>query len=106
MYRIAAFILLAAAAACSDATAPSGESTIIFRVEPNCGQASLYNLLIDGETVGQRQMAPLDSAKFSVEPGQHTAGAIVAEGMTMTFWYPQSVDLAPNQRYVARLACG
>jgi hypothetical protein len=106
MYRIAALLLLAGAFGCTDATAPSGESTIIFRVEPNCSQSNLYNLLIDGETVSQREMAPLDSAKFSVEPGQHTAGAIVADGMLMTVWYPQVVDLAPNQRYVARLGCG
>lgn len=107
MYRIAALILLGAAAfGCSDPTAPRGESTIIFRVEPNCSQASLYNLLIDGQTVDQREMAPLDSAKFSVEPGQHTAGAIVADGMVMTVWYPQVVDVAPSQRYVARLGCG
>src|SRR5690349_14130165 len=103
MYRIAALFLLAGIVGCSDATAPSGESTIIFRVEPNCNTASLYNLLIDGQTVSQREMAPLDSAKFSVEPGQHTAGAIVADGLVVNFWYPQLVDLAPNQRYVARL---
>ncbi len=106
MYRIAALFLIASVVGCSDATAPSGESTIIFRVEPNCTQSNLYNLLIDGETVDQRQMAPFDSAKFSVAPGQHTAGAIVADGLVMNIWYPQVVDLAPNQRYVARLGCG
>jgi hypothetical protein len=106
MYRIAALFLLVTAYGCSDATAPSGESTIIFRVEPNCSRPNLYNLLIDGQTVGQREMAPMDSAKFSVAPGEHTAGAIVAEGLTVNFWYPQLVDLAPSQRYVARLGCG
>src|SRR5262245_35232733 len=106
MYRFAALILLAGGFACSDATAPSNESTIIFRVEPNCNPTNRYNLLIDCQTVSQREVAPLDSAELSVEPGQHTAGAIVADGLIMNLWYPQLVDLAPNQRYVARLGCG
>lgn len=106
MKRLAALLTLFASLACSDATAPSSVSaTIVFRVAAAC-PANTYHLFIDGKLVGEPELAPLDSAKFSVDPGQHTAGAVNLEGFVTNVWYPQTVTLVAGQRYVQTLNCG
>jgi hypothetical protein len=100
----AVVILLAFVGACANSTEPKNEpAAIIFRSA--CPGERVYNLLIDGQTVDERAMVLGDSAKFSVEPGSHTAGAVSGEGMVVNIWYPQSVTLMANQRYVQTLGC-
>jgi hypothetical protein len=93
--------------ACSSSTAPlSDPSSIVFVVAPNCAPGPTYHLMIDGAEVGARQMVVGDSAVFQVAPGQHAAGAVVVDGLTVSIWYPQVVDLSPRQRYIQTLNCG
>lgn len=97
--------LLLVLAACSDLTAPTASASIVFKIEASCQSPLLYNLLIDGKTVAETTLAARDSVTFVVPAGQHTAGAVVAEGLVLTIWYPQTVTLAPSQRYVQTLRC-
>lgn len=97
--------LIVALSGCQSPSEPALAS-IVFRADPaTCRVPLVFNLLIDAKVVGTPTLAPGDSALFYVAAGQHTAGAIVGEGLTVTLFYPVLVDLEPGQRYRQTLAC-
>lgn len=105
LFKCAQLALTLTGLACSDVTAPStAPATIVFRLAANC-PANTYHLFVDGQLVAEPELAPLDSAKFEVSPGTHTAGAVVLEEFVANIWYPQTVTLAAGQRYVQTLGC-
>ena len=106
MKRLVVAVGALLAVACSDATAPqSSPATIVFRAGSDCPTRQYY-FLIDGQIVAEPVLAPQDSSKHSVDPGEHTAGFITVDGMMVNVGYPRVVDLKPSQRYVQTLGCG
>lgn len=96
--------MLVFALACSDATAPLAPATVVFRAEPSC-RVLTYSLFIDGQPVGERTMAPSDSATFHVDPGPHALGAVALDGFTSRTWFTDARILGAGDRYTARLDC-
>lgn len=99
-------LLIPLAAACSDATAPTGDAYIVFRPDPaSCAGAHAFTLFIDGDHVGNRSMAPGDSASFTVEPGPHAIGAVATTDFGFAVSFSRVVPLKAGDRYVPMLGC-
>lgn len=97
---------LAVSACGSDLTAPSRSSEIIFRLDAiTCRGTAQVELFIDGAHAGSQSMSPGDSATFSVQAGDHSAGATAPTTDGVSIWFPQMVTLAPGQRYVLTMRC-
>jgi hypothetical protein len=98
--------LIALAACSSDLTAPQRSAEIVFRLDAaSCHGSSVFELFIDGGHAASRPMSPGDSASFAVSAGDHSAGATAPTVGGVSIWFPQTVTLAPGQRYVLTMRC-
>ncbi len=83
---------------------PSSVHAVIEALSLDAG-AHAFTLFIDGDHVGNRSMAPGDSASFTVEPGPHAIGAVATTEFGFAVSFSRVVPLKAGDRYVPILGC-
>lgn len=101
---VASLLAFVATGCGGDSNGPPTNGTLVFKTDASTCGRGIVELFIDGSTQGQFVFDPGMARPFSVDAGNHTAGAREIGGTGVMF-ATSNVDVPPNGSFTYLLIC-